>query len=295
VWCSSTAANLQRRHRVHRRGQAQVGHGIDLQRRVQHRGNLLLNGSASVPMDGQRRRDERPDGLDPVVRSSAAGRSRPGATLNGWAAAPPDNKAMRWCRHRAHQQRQHRLELGNRLSIADGAHIVNNGVHEFQGNAGLFYSGTVAGGYTNHGLIVKTGGTGVTSLGDWTNWSLVNHGVIDVQVGTLRLPTPFANDGVLKGNGTLQSSGGSPTGTVAPGSSGIGTLALSSTLTQAAGGVAGIDLTSRSYNDLLNISGSAVLDGTLALSMHWPPAALRWATRSRCWMPQSACRAASRS
>ncbi len=55
-------------------------------------------------------------------------------------------------------------------------------------------------------------------------------------------------------------------GTVAPGSHGVGSLALTGPYTQAANGVFAVDLTDLARFDLFTVSGAVALDGTLALN-----------------------------
>ncbi len=115
--------------------------------------------------------------------------------------------------------------------------------------------------------MVKTGGTGTSILGGATGLTVVNNGTIDIRIGTLRLADTFSNAGTLKGNATLQVVGTlTNNGTLAPGSFGAGTLNLQGSLVQTAASKLAIDLTTLSAFDLLNISGSATLGGTLALN-----------------------------
>ncbi len=154
------------------------------------------------------------------------------------------------------------------LVLLSDASVVNNGTWDAQGDAALVYGGGTASSFTNNATFKKTGGSGTTSLTNSTLLSFVNNGTVDVQVGTIQLPGAFSNAGTLTGSGTLQSAGGvTNSGTLAPGSFGTGTLALTGgTLTQAAGAVFAVDLTSLSSFDLLTVAGSAALNGALALN-----------------------------
>ena len=154
------------------------------------------------------------------------------------------------------------------LALLSGASVINNGTWDAQGDAALVYGGGTASSFTNNGTFKKTGGSVTTSLTNSTLMSFVNNGTVDVQVGTIQLPGAFSNVGTLMGSGTLQSAGGiTNSGTLAPGSFGTGTLALTGgTLTQMAGAVFAVDLTSLASFDLLTVAGSAALNGTLALN-----------------------------
>jgi hypothetical protein len=156
------------------------------------------------------------------------------------------------------------------LSIEGNARLVNNGTVDLKVDQGIVLSGSGTGNggtFTNNGLLVKTGGTGTSTLGGATALTVVNNGIIDVHTGTLRLRDNFSNAGTLTGNATLQVVGTlTNNGTLAPGSFGAGTLNLQGSLVQTAASKLAIDLTTLSAFDLLNISGSATLGGTLALN-----------------------------
>lgn len=148
------------------------------------------------------------------------------------------------------------------------ASLTNQGVLDAQGDATLAYGGGAASTVTNNGVLRKSGGSGSTVLSNSTLLSFVNNGTVDVQVGTIVLPASFNNAGTLKGSGTLQTSGTlTNNGTLAPGSFGVGTLALTGgALAQTAASTFAVDLTSLSAFDLLNVAGATALNGTLALN-----------------------------
>ncbi|MCP6082741.1 hypothetical protein NL341_27465, partial [Klebsiella pneumoniae] len=82
------------------------------------------------------------------------------------------------------------------------------------------------------GLIQKTAGAGTTSL---STIGLVNTGTISSQSGTIALPTNFTNAGTLTGSSLFSVSGTlTNNGTVAPGTSGVGTLGLTGSYVQSA-------------------------------------------------------------
>ncbi len=153
------------------------------------------------------------------------------------------------------------------VALASSASVVNNGTWTFQGDNGLSYPGGGVTTFVNNGTLRKTGGGGITSVST-ASVGFSNPGTVDVQVGAIALPAGFTNAGRLMGNGTLQTAGTlTNNGTVAPGSFGTGTLALTGgNLLQGAGAVFAVDLTNLSAFDLLTVAGSATLNGTLALN-----------------------------
>jgi len=154
-------------------------------------------------------------------------------------------------------------QTANPLYLQSGASFVNAGTLDFSADGAIVYNGGSAPSVTNTGLIVKSGGSGTTMIGNTLNFD--NLGTIDVQSGSIALPNNFTNHGRLQGIGSYSVSGALfNEGTLAPGAS-PGTLALSGSYTQAAGGVFEVDLAALTSHDLFNVSGSAALGGTLAL------------------------------
>jgi hypothetical protein len=197
----------------------------------------------------------------------------------------------------------HTLELaGNTVQTGTGsintgsaARLVNLGTwtEAATGPASIGnFSGGAASRFDNVGRFVKTSAF-VTDVGNGV--VLNNTGRIDVQAGTLRLSqafnnqgvidiaagaelastvTAFANAGTLGGDGTVRTVGSffslSNTGTLAAGGlNDAGTLSLIGGLTQEAGGIFLVDLggTAAGSFDLLTVSGSASLAGTLAVNL----------------------------
>ena len=154
------------------------------------------------------------------------------------------------------------------LNFVSNVSLVNNSVLDAQGDATLAYGGGLASTFTNNGVLRKSGGSGSTVLSNSTALAFVNNGTVDVQVGTIQLPASFSNAGTLKGSGTLQTSGVlTNNGTLAPGSFGVGTLALTGgALAQTASATFAVDLTSLSAFDLMSVAGATALNGTLALN-----------------------------
>ena len=152
---------------------------------------------------------------------------------------------------------------GDLIYLQSGAAFNNQGTLNFNAGGGVAYNGGAAPSFVNTGLIANTS-SATTTLGTGTGF--VNQGTVDVQQGTLVLPTNFTNNGTLKGAGTFNLSGTlTNAGTVAPGAS-PGTLTLVGNYAQAAAGSFAVELQTLALHDLFNISGTAALNGTLALS-----------------------------
>jgi len=161
------------------------------------------------------------------------------------------------------------LDSATGIGLYDGATIANQGLFDIRSNADIRHASGAAATLRNHGVLRKSGGTGLSTVGsgDGADFLLVNLGTIDAQSGTLRLTDGFSNDGVLSGTATLQVNGGLMNhGTLAPGSLGSGgTLTLAAALTQATDSSFDVDIGSLAAHDRLVVTGTALLNGTLAL------------------------------
>ena len=150
--------------------------------------------------------------------------------------------------------------------FSSGGSVVNNGRWDMQDDADLVYIGGAVTSFVNQGLLVKSGGTGDTRVND-AGLGFSNPGTVDVQTGTIVLPANFVNTGTLTGDGRFSTLGAlSNEGTVAAGSTGLGTLTMLGNFAQTAAGTLAVDLLSLGNVDLLDVTGAASLDGTLALS-----------------------------
>ena len=149
------------------------------------------------------------------------------------------------------------------LYFQSAGNLANAGTIDLQADSAMLYNGGAAGSFINTGLIVKTGGSGTSTLGN--NLGFDNQGVIDVATGTIRLPDNFTNNGTLKGAGAFTTNVLTNAGHVAPGSS-PGTLTLNGNYVQTAGGFLDTELASSALFDTFLINGTAALGGTLALS-----------------------------
>ncbi len=151
------------------------------------------------------------------------------------------------------------------LFLQNGSQIVNNGTIAITSNNSINNNGGAASSFTNNGLIQKTAGTGTSTLANGI--ALDNNGTINVLSGTIALPAAFNNDGTLGGTGTFASTNLTNDGSIAPGALGAtGTLALTGNFFQSASGFLNSQLASSGSSDLFNISGTAGISGTLALS-----------------------------
>ncbi len=129
---------------------------------------------------------------------------------------------------------------------------------------------TVSSAFTNPGTIV----IGSSLI---LNQNFDNTGTIQLSSGTLKANTgvtAFSNSGLLEGNGTVDVSTASVprftnNGTISPGFS-PGTININGDYTQSSSGVLDEQLggTSPGSYDVLNVSGIATLNGTMALSLY---------------------------
>ncbi len=149
--------------------------------------------------------------------------------------------------------------------MTSSSQLVNNGTISATGDNFIGNGGGAASTVTNNGLIQKTSGSGTTTLA--SNVGLDNNGTINVLSGTIALLSAFTNDGTLGGTGTFSSANLTNGGIIAPGAPGsTGILALTGNYAQTAFGTLNTQLASTGSFDLFNISGTAALNGTLALS-----------------------------
>ena len=149
------------------------------------------------------------------------------------------------------------------ISVASGAEVVNDGLWDAQADGSLVYPGGGAT-FINSGTLRKSGGEGTTTLSGGLGFT--NPGVMDARTGTIAIGTHFVNTGTMMGDGRY-AIGGTLTndGTVAPGSFGAGSLDIAAQFVQGGDGVLALDLASLASFDLLAVTGTAQLGGTLAL------------------------------
>lgn len=160
------------------------------------------------------------------------------------------------------------------VRIGGGSTLVNQGVIELQTNVNLQNTGG-GGTLLNEGWLVKLA-EGDASM-DSVGLEVENTGVIEVQRGSLRLPTAHLDRGTLTGEGRFLNFRAMATeGTIAPGpggvAGGIGVLALDKVGTESGvfmnlGSTLAIDLHSAASHDLLTLDQALFLQGaTLALN-----------------------------
>ena len=154
---------------------------------------------------------------------------------------------------------------GGGIFLGNGSSLVTNGTLTATSDDQITNLGGAVSTITNNGLIQKAGGIGTTTLASGIGFD--NNGTINVLSGTIGLPSAFTNDGTLGGTGTFTSANLTNGGIIAPGAPGsTGTLALTGNYAQTAFGTLNTQLASTGSFDLFNISGTAALNGTLALS-----------------------------
>ncbi|WP_448580019.1 hypothetical protein, partial [Thermaurantiacus sp.] len=157
---------------------------------------------------------------------------------------------------------------GGTASINSGVAAVNNGLWDATSDNALTSTGGPASTFTNQGTLRKSAGAGETYISSGVGLTFINTGLVEVLSGTIRVPNGWTNNGTLAGTGTFRNlTTLTNAGTVAPGALGsIGTLSLSGNYAQGSAGALAIQLASSSAFDLFRISGTAALNGTLALS-----------------------------
>jgi hypothetical protein len=155
----------------------------------------------------------------------------------------------------------------NRLNLEAGNLTLGAGV-SVRGNTGYIGQQVFVGGtanLTNNGSISADVSGGTITVAP--NGAFTNNGTLNTATGaTIVLPNNFSNAGLIKGTGTFTVPGTlTNAGTLAPGAS-PGTLALTGNYVQAAAGTFAVELQSLALHDLFNITGTAAVGGTLALS-----------------------------
>lgn len=157
---------------------------------------------------------------------------------------------------------------GGGLAVNAGSATVNKGLVDATSNDTLSSTNGPASTFTNEGTFRKSAGAGVTTISPGIGLTFVNTGVMEVLSGTIRVPNGWTNNGTLAGTGSFQTfTTLTNAGTVAPGAVGaVGTLGLTGNYAQNAAGTLAIQIASSSSADLFNVSGTAALNGTLALS-----------------------------
>lgn len=154
------------------------------------------------------------------------------------------------------------ITAGGDLSVDATSSIDNNGSGDFNFNIGG--TGSFAPVMSGTGNLVKTGAgsLSLTGANTYTGTTSVNAGRLAVN-GSITSNTTVGAAGTLGGTGTITGSLAN-NGTVAPGNS-IGTAHLTGNYTQGAGGIFEVEVDDAGNEDLLAVTGTAAVDGTLRI------------------------------
>jgi hypothetical protein len=170
------------------------------------------------------------------------------------------------------------------LGFSNAGVVVNDGLFDAKGNNQLVWtSGSIPGTFINNGTFRKSSGTGNTTISGITfansptgrieslSGNILITGAFD-NLGTVSTARgaafqvfgAFTNSGRIEGLGTVITPAGGMVnqGEIAPGGS-VGALSIQGNFIQAAEGVVVIEIGDALAADLLAITGSASLDGTL--------------------------------
>jgi T5SS/PEP-CTERM-associated repeat protein/autotransporter-associated beta strand protein len=174
------------------------------------------------------------------------------------------------------------------MSVTAGGTVTNNNATIGNSGTGTVTVDGVGSTWTNNGfLTVSTSGTNTTlsithggkvSASDGTgvnDQGTVTVGTVPGDAALLVSPTVFVDTGgLLKGTGTIKGTDmGGPSvltnnGIVSPGDgASLGTLHLTGSYVQTSGGTFSIAIGSLSFFDALEVSGTAMLDGTLNVTL----------------------------
>jgi hypothetical protein len=150
--------------------------------------------------------------------------------------------------------------IGNQGYVGGAATLTNNGV--INADAGGTITVAVSGATTNNGMMRAENGTLAV------NSALVNNGTLQADAtGVVKLPTNFANDGLMTGVGKFALTGTlTNNGHVTPGMPGgePGALTLDGKYAQGADGWFDVGLDGLNFGSLA-VSSSASLDGTIGV------------------------------
>jgi hypothetical protein len=119
---------------------------------------------------------------------------------------------------------------------------------------------------TNAGTLKIFNGHHFNMTNALANSGTVHLGGAALADGMLTAAAGVTNTGTITGHGTINGNIMNTSGTVAPGSS-PGSLQVAGDYTQGAAGTLAIEVASATSHDILNVAGSAALDGTLGVSL----------------------------
>ncbi|NGX50932.1 MAG: hypothetical protein K1060chlam2_00784, partial [Chlamydiae bacterium] len=149
---------------------------------------------------------------------------------------------------------------GKTIGPLSGGGIITLGANTLTIPSGS-YSGAIGG---TGGITKSTGGTlTLSGTSTYSGATLISGGVLNLAGGDIGSSFVTISGGTsLTGDGTV--GGVSNSSSIAPGAS-IGTIVISGSFTQTAGGTYDVEIEPGGGNDFLDISGTATLAGTLAL------------------------------
>jgi hypothetical protein len=145
---------------------------------------------------------------------------------------------------------------------AQNATLRNEGLFDVRADPRIrsFATGTLV---DNAGTFRKSASTGVLSI----ETALRNTGTNEVTAGTIALPAAFFNEGVLLGTASFAAAVLDNRAVIAPGlpvaEERVATLSLVGALRQSGTAVLQVDIGALGLSDLLSISGTAHLDGSV--------------------------------
>ena len=151
------------------------------------------------------------------------------------------------------------------ICFEGGSSSVNDGTFSHNG-FGMELSGSSS--LTNNGNYTQTSGTALVGAGstfDGAGGAIIDGGTMTVD-GLMIKTGVTLNGGSLQGSGTVRANVANLGGTVGPGNS-PGTLTVDGNYTQGAGGTLEIEIGSLLSFDILDVLGSAALDGILDLTV----------------------------
>ena len=167
------------------------------------------------------------------------------------------------------------VRMGGTLAfgIQGSSFVENQALWEIISDAD-FSGGTGSGGtFKNTGIFRKSGGVGLTQVNGWWNFINLSGGIINIESGEIEFTTNnnFANEvgGIIQGVGTINvPSNFTNNGITSPGNS-AGMLSYIGNFLPSATAVFEVQLGGLvlGESDLLNVTGSAKLNGTLKVSL----------------------------
>ncbi len=147
--------------------------------------------------------------------------------------------------------------------------FVNEGLFDLRSDADIAYAGGGASSFVNAGVLRKSAGSGASVVTG--NIAFSNPGTIEALAGTLQFTGNLTNPGTVRGTATVQTALLTNDGFVAPGAAAAAapaTLTLAGSFAQGVAGTLGIDVESLASHDLLIVTGSVNLGGTLAVACY---------------------------